>query len=249
MMTTVPTGSPHGQPATGKQSSRRRVRWGLAALLLLAGPAAYADYVVEAGAYMDEGGTVLLSCDHALTIAGELDLTGPGIFDPNDTTINGGGLLDGGSGILRVGGDWTNQGIFNPGASTVQLTGACTGGAPVVLTGQTSFCHLDLSGAGITYVIPAGQNITVNRSLTLGNNTQLVSSGPARAYITLGSGATISGSYTSSTVQITQNGLPSTAPIPTLGEYGLIALILLLGGIVARRGRFRSCLKNKPLIL
>lgn len=239
MITAVPTWPPHGQPATGRQPRRRCVLFGLAALLFLAGPAAHAGvYEVGSGATttLASSPTLDLNCND-FAINGQF-LTGPGtVQDANDVAINSGGTLDGGSGVINVDGDWTNNGTFIPGTSTVQLLGACTG-SPVVLTGQTTFCHLDLSGAGITYTIPAGRNITVNCSLTLGSNPDLQSSSGQTAYITLGPQASYNGPSSVDNVVITRNGLSSTAPIPTLSEYGLIALILLLGGLVARRGRF-----------
>ena len=190
------------------------------------------------------GGSLDLGCT-ALNVQGNL-LVGAGqVNQAAGVGIAASGVLDGGSGTIGVSGTWSNSGTFIPGAGTVVISTDCTAG-PIQLLGNTVFNNLTItSTTGGTFVIPAGHSITVNGTLTLlgapGLPVSLISSSGQTAYIALGPSAHVV--TTNATVSPgVQVGAPVVAAqgIPTLGEYGVLTLSLLLAGIAARTARRRS---------
>lgn len=102
------------------------------------------------------------------------------------------------------------------------------------LSGTMVFQNLTLSSTtGRTFVIPVGSNITVLGTLTLqgapGQSIQLVSSGGGTAVINLGAGATVSRSFTTVAGNVQIGAAQVAASIPTLSEYGIMLLVLILG--------------------
>lgn len=186
-------------------------------------------YLVEAGAQMTLGpGTTLsLNCID-LDVQGSFFTTNGVVSGANSVTI--GGLLDGGSGVINVGGHWTNLGRFEAGTGLVQFDGACIGPGPLVISGYNIINDLRLSGSGMTYVFPAGQSTLVNGHLDLGVGNRLQSSGPGTAYIVLGPSATVTGDRSLFNVILVQ-----AAPIPTLSQYALLLLTLSLLWLGSRR--------------
>ena len=144
------------------------------------------------------------------------------------------GVFNGGTGLLSVGGDLTSSGTFNPGSGTVALTDGCAGNTSQ-LSGTLVLQNLTLSSTtGRTFVIPAGTNITVLGTLTLqgtpGQSIQLVSSGGSTAVITLGPGATVNRTFANVPGNVQIGAAAVATSIPTLSEYGLMLLALLMGG-------------------
>lgn len=149
------------------------------------------------------------------------------------------GVLEGGSGSISVGGNWDNSGTFIPGTSTVIFADGCSV-TPAQLTGNTTFHNLTLiSTNGRTFVFPAGSNITVNGTLTLqgapGLPIQLVSSSGQAAVIALGPNAQVVRSNANASPNVQIGAISSATAIPTLNEYGLMILALLLASMAARQ--------------
>jgi hypothetical protein len=163
----------------------------------------------------------------------------------DSVTIAASGLLDGGSGTITLGGDWTNNGTFNAGTGTVVISDVCGPGGSI-LSGNTVFNNLTLTGTtGPVFMIPSGMHVTVNGTLTLqgtaGTPIQLVSSSPATAFIILGPTASVvrSNANVSPLVIIGKAGT-GLAPIPTLDRWALVALVLLLMFLSRPRTRAAS---------
>lgn len=200
---------------------------------------ALAQVNVPAGATINvpSGGTMSLGCT-ALNVQGSFNVNAGQVTNTGDVSIATVGTVNGGQGTMSVSGNWNNSGTFVPGSGSVIFTDGCAPG-PLQITGTTVFNNLTLSSSnGRTFVIPAGANITVNGTLTLqgtsGQPLQLVSSSGELAIIRLGPSAQVFQNYgnLSSKVQI-----GSVTGIPTLSEYGLIILALLMAGSALWRGR------------
>lgn len=200
----------------------------------LAAPA-WAQFTIPAGGSWDmSGGSMDIGCT-VVDVQGTLNIDSGQFSTGSSFNVGGGGVLNGGSGLLAVGGDLSSSGTFNAGSGTVALTDGCTGNTSQ-LSGNLVFQNLTLSSTtGRTFVIPAGTQITVLGTLTLqgapGQNIQLVSSGGGTAVITLGPSATVNRNFATvaGNVQIGGFAPPAAASIPTLGEYALLALALLMG--------------------
>jgi hypothetical protein len=99
------------------------------------------------------------------------------------------------------------------------------------------FNNLTLSSShGATFVIPSGSNITVNGTLTLQgtqrNPISLLASTSQLAVISLGPNAQVVQSNTSLTNVQIGNAIVAQS-IPTLNEYALGLLVLLMSSFVA----------------
>lgn len=180
-----------------------------------------------------------LACT-ALTVQGTFNV-GPGlVFNTGDVGIGVGGIINGGQGLLSMSGNWSNTGTFNAGTGTVVFTDGCAAG-PLTLTGTTVFNNLTLTSAnGRTFVMPAGSNITVLGTLTLqganGQAIHLISSSGQTAIINLGPNSNVVSSYfDTNDVQI--GATPQS--IPTLSEYGLMLLALLMAMTALWQGQRR----------
>jgi len=207
--------------------------------LFLQIPFAGAAISVPAGGTLTipPSGALDLGCTD-LDVQGALSVGAGQISQAASVGIGAAGTLDGGSGSITLGGDWTNDGTFVPGTSSVILADGC-GALPATLGGNTTFHNLTLtSTSGRTFVIPAGSHITVTGTLTLlgapGLPIQLTSSGPQTAVIDLGPSAQVvrTNAIVPPNVQIGAAD-PATA-IPTLDAYGLIGLAALLAAVAAR---------------
>lgn len=226
---------------------------GLVGLLSLVGTA-FGEMTVPVGSTVTVpgGGGLDLGC-LALTIQGNVVVGGGQISQAAPLDIATTGVLDGGSGNIGVGGNWNNAGTFIPGSGTVVISNGC-GSAQVQLTGNTVFNNLTLTSTnGGIFVIPTGHSITVNGRLTLqgvpGQSIRLISSSGQTAYVTLGPGAQVVPLYAmvQADVQIGA-GTGGAQGIPTLGEYGLLILALLLGGSAAIQGRAGQSLKTCRMV-
>jgi hypothetical protein len=220
--------------------SLRRALIGLFFLLSIAEPAA--ALTIPPGGSLSIAGILNLGCTD-LNDQGTISVGAGQIVQAANIDIAASGVLDGGSGTISLGGNWNNAGTFVPGSGTVIFADACSTG-PAQLTGNTVFNNLTLTSTGArTFVIPAGHVITVNGTLTLqglpGFPIQLVSSTgqPQSAFITLGAGAHFVSSNATVLPSVVIGAAGAAAQvIPTLGEYGLLILSLLIAAIAAIHG-------------
>ncbi|MFZ1545993.1 MAG: IPTL-CTERM sorting domain-containing protein [Candidatus Nitrotoga sp.] len=184
------------------------------------------------------GATFDLGCTN-IDAQGSLLMDSGQIINADSIGIGVLGVLEGGSGSISVGGNWDNSGTFIPGTSTVVFADGCSV-TPAQLTGNTTFHNLTLiSTNGRTFVFPAGSNITVNGTLTLqgapGLPIQLVSSSGQAAVIALGPNAQVVRSNANASPNVQIGAISSATAIPTLNEYGLMILALLLAAMAARQ--------------
>jgi hypothetical protein len=215
-----------------------------AALLMLLSPAALAQLTVPIDSSFDVAdGSMSLGCT-PLDVDGTLSIDSGQVSDISEVNIGTTGTINGGQGTLNVSGDWNNLGTFVPGTGTVNFTDGCAVG-PVQISGATVFNNLTLtSTVGRTFIIPAGENITVNGILTLQGTEdqpiQLVSSSGEPAVIGLGPSAQVIQNFAivSANVQIGELQIGATPrAIPTMSDYGLIILLLLIAGTALWGGR------------
>lgn len=194
---------------------------------------AWAQFTIPAGSSFDvPGGSIDMGC-LPVQVDGALNIMAGQFATSSSLSVTGTGTFNGGGGQLTVGGDLSNTGTFNAGAGSVILTDGCIGNTSQ-LSGNLVFQNLTLSSTtGRTFVIPAGTNITVLGSLTLqgapGQNIQLVSSGGGTAVINLGPGAVVNRTFTTLAGNVQIGGAPAATNIPTLNEYGLMLMALLMG--------------------
>ncbi|MFP5446751.1 IPTL-CTERM sorting domain-containing protein [Acidovorax sp. Leaf73] len=151
----------------------------------------------------------------------------------SDVTFGSSAIVSGSNGIISVGGNLSATGPIDTGNNTVVLRDGCIGNTSQI-SGNFVFQNLTLSSTtGRTFVIPAGANITVLGTLTLqgapGQNIQLVSSGGGTAVINLGPGATVTRNNATVNGGVQIGGAAAATNIPTLSEYGLMLMALLMG--------------------
>jgi hypothetical protein len=118
--------------------------------------AAQADYIVPAGGTANLASGVLdLACTD-LVVGGSFQVASGTVQNVRNITIQGGGTLDGGSGVIRLGGNWTDSGSFIAGTGEVDFQDAC-GGASSSISGSTTFYRLSfVSAIGKSYVFASG---------------------------------------------------------------------------------------------
>ena len=99
---------------------------------------AKADLVVPVGATTSLGsGVVDLACTD-LIVGGTLQVQSGTVLNARNVTIQGGGAIDGGSGVIQLGGNWTANGSFVAGTGEVDFRDLCGAGA-VSVSGSTTF--------------------------------------------------------------------------------------------------------------
>ena len=194
------------------------------------------------------GGSMGLGCT-ALNVQGTFNVNSGQVSGTGDVNIASTGTVNGDQGTLSVSGNWSNSGAFVPGTGTVIFTDGCAVG-PLQISGTTVFNNLTLTSTnGQTFVIPAGANITVNGTLTLlgasGSPIQLVSSSGQTAVINLGPSAQVIRNFVNVSGNVQIGALSSAQSIPTLSEYGLIILSLLMAGTVLWRGRVSTLIATR----
>jgi len=216
---------------------------GVAALAAsVSAAAAPGSYTIESKATTyTTNSTIDLNCNY-LNVQGELNVVNGQIKSANDITISG-GQINGGSGTINAGANWFNNGKYVAGTGTIAFTGQCAT-APIQVTGNNQFCNLTL-GSGQNFVFPPGQSTTVNCNLDLGSGNTLTSGGKPTAIITLGPGATVTGGATLDNVIIGPPFPTSATPVPTLSEYALMLLSLLLAATAAKTMRPRPLLRTR----
>jgi hypothetical protein len=181
-----------GTKCTG---GRTRLRaWACALALLLAFPA-HADFIVPAGATTKlASGVVDLACTD-LVVGGTVQVQSGAINNVRNVTIQSGGTLDGGSGVIQVGGNWSNSGSFSAGTGEVDFRDLC-GGLSATVSGNTTFSRASfVSNIGKNYVFAVGSTQTILSLLqisgTAANPIQFRSSASGQvAFINLVNGGT-----------------------------------------------------------
>lgn len=143
------------------------------ALLAVLAPisTARADLVVPSGGlYTTSGGQTDLACTDVI-VGGTLTVDSGSLVNVRHLTIQAGGTIDGGSGAIQLGGNWTNAGTFTPGTSTVRFNDLC-GLTSATIGGSTSFANARfVSGSGKTYVFAVGTTQTVGAILEIAGTT------------------------------------------------------------------------------
>ena len=137
--------------------------WAFASIALGLGlmPIAHADLVVPPGGqYTTGGGGTDLACTDVV-VAGTLSVAGGALVNVRHLTIQPGGVIDGGSVVIQVGGNWSNGGTFATGTSTVRFVDAC--GLPSgAVGGNTVFFNARfVSAIGKNYVFQVGTTQTI----------------------------------------------------------------------------------------
>jgi hypothetical protein len=207
----------------------------MATLYLSLAVPAWAQFTIPSGSSFDvpAGATIDTACI-PVEVEGNLNVHSGQFATGSDLNVASTGAVDDGAGIISIGGDLTSTGTFNAGTGTVKFVDGCAG-TPAHLVGTLIFQNLTLSStAGRAFVIPAGSSITVLGTLTLqgapGQSIQLISSSSSTAVINLGPAATVVRNFASvaGNVQIGASAATSAHAIPTLNQYGVLLLSLLL---------------------
>ena len=233
---------------------------------------AHADLVVPSGGqYTTGGGRTDLACTDVV-VAGTLFVASGSLVNVRHLTIQPGGTIDGGSGEIQVGGNWSNTGTFGAGASTVRLVDGC-GLATATVSGNTTFFNARfVSTTGKNYVFQVGTTQIIGGLLeilgTAANPIQFRSSAPGQvANINLLPAGTQSILHVGVTdvwatgqhlaPNLTNEGGGGNAfnwfgalnvteiPIPTLGQLALLALAALLGSFAILELRRRGLARRQ----
>jgi len=165
------------------------------ALACLLAPLARADLIVPANSQTSlNSGTADLSCTDVV-VGGTLNVNAGALKNVRNLTIQPGGVVNGGSGVIEVGGNWSNSGNFAAGTSTVNFRELC-GAGPASISGSTTFFAASfVSAIGRTYVFAVGSTQTITSLLqiagTQANPIQFRSSSSGQvAFIDLLTGGT-----------------------------------------------------------
>jgi hypothetical protein len=153
-----------------------RMRALLAFLLAFAPlPVAHADLVVPSGGQYTTGGAQTdLACTDVV-VAGTLHVSSGSLVNVRNMTIQAGGTVDAGTGVIQVGGNWTDQGSFGAGTGTVQFRDLCSL-ASASIGGNTTFFNASfVSGTGKNYVFAVGT------TQTIGGLLEIVGTAPIRS--------------------------------------------------------------------
>lgn len=223
---------------------RPSLRWiaGAALLVSLCAPVA-AQVVVPPGSSLDVGGGSMdISCT-SLDLQGTLNLGGGTFSSDSNAVFASGSDITGTGGTISLGGNLSANGT-NTGDNTLVLRDGCNAGNTSQLSGTITVQNLVLqSTTGRTFVLPQGANITVLGALTLQGTAaqpvQLTSSG-GTAVINLGPNATVTRNFANVPANVQIGAVTSPAAIPTLSEYGLVLLSLLLAAFAFRSRRDRT---------
>jgi len=149
----------------GKMQSRL-IRISSAALLMLCVGPALAQILVPAGSSLSLNGGSLDLAGTDFAIAGSFATGSGGVNGANNIDILAGGMLDGGSGYLRLSGDWSNAGVFNPAGGTVFFIDGVAGSSNIA--GSSVFNNLSfISANGKSYVFAVGSTQTINSALAI----------------------------------------------------------------------------------
>ena len=128
---------------------------------------AAADFTVPPNAIVSlNGGTLDLACTD-LIVAGTLQLGNGLVLNARNVKIQAGGGLEGGSGAIELGGDWSNSGGFTAGSSTVRFRDLC-GITAATISGSSSFASARfVSTIGKNYVFAVGSTQAISDVLEI----------------------------------------------------------------------------------
>jgi len=132
---------------------------------------AHADLIVPAGSqYTTNGAQTDLACTD-VDVAGTLTVDTGALVNVRHLTIQAGGTIAGGSGLIQLGGNWSNGGTFTPGTSTVRFNDLC-GLTSATIGGSTTFANARfVSTTGKNYVFAVGTTQTVSAILEIAGTT------------------------------------------------------------------------------
>ncbi len=132
---------------------------------------AAADVTVPANAVGSlNGGTLDLGCTD-LIVAGTLQVGSGQVLKVRNVTIQPGGALDGGSGSIELGGNWSNSGGFLAGTGTVRFRDLCAL-ASATISGNSSFANARfVTSTGKNYVFAVGSVQTITHVLEITGTT------------------------------------------------------------------------------
>jgi len=117
---------------------------------------AKADLVVPVGATTSLGsGVVDLACTD-LVVGGTVKVQSGAVRNVRNVTIQSGGAIDGGSGVIQVGGNWTANGSFVAGTGEVDFRDLCGVGAASISGNTTFFRASFVSTISKNYVFGVG---------------------------------------------------------------------------------------------
>jgi hypothetical protein len=142
-----------------------------AIVLLLHPPLAVADLVVPHDAIGRlNGATLDLGCTD-LIVAGALQIGSGQVLNARNITIQSGGVVDGGSGAIELGGNWSNNGGFFAGTGTVRFRDLCAV-ATATISGSSSFANARfVTSIGKNYVFAVGSMQTITGLLEITGTT------------------------------------------------------------------------------
>jgi hypothetical protein len=128
---------------------------------------AHADLLVPANSTFSLGtGGLDLACTD-LIVAGTLQVNGGAITNVRNVTIQAGGVIDGGTGSIALGGNWSSDGILLGGTGRVQFRDICSL-ASATITGNTTFSTASfVSAIGKVYAFAIGSTQTVSSLLEI----------------------------------------------------------------------------------
>lgn len=117
---------------------------------------AKADLVVPVGATTSLGsGIVDLACTD-LVVGGTVRVQSGAVRNVRNVTIQSGGAIDGGSGVIQVGGNWTANGSFVAGTGEVDFRDLCGVGAASISGDTTFFRASFVSTTSKNYIFGVG---------------------------------------------------------------------------------------------
>ncbi len=138
--------------------------------LALAGPVE-ADLVVPTNGLANlNGGVVDLSCTD-LIVGGTLQVGNGSVINARHVTIQAGGVIDGGSGAIELGGDWTDAGVFLAGTGSVRFRDLCSLTSASVGGSTSFFVASFVSTTGKNYVFAVGTTQTIANVLQISGTT------------------------------------------------------------------------------
>lgn len=181
------------------------------AVLMALNSAAFAQVNVPTNTQFNlPAGGMNLGCA-GLNVAGTYSIGSSQVLNTGNVGIQTGGTVNAGSGTLQVTGNWSNNGNFIPGTSTVTFAGSCSGGPQII----------------------DGPNTTTFYNLTLPNG--LICRQQLKYVIVTGVLTMPAGAIPPCITVLSET--PTVQGIPTLSEWAMILLSLLIGGGVLWRGR------------
>jgi hypothetical protein len=153
--------------ASGSARPRVSVRLAVVMWTCLLAAVARADLIVPANSQTSvNNGVVDLSCTDVV-VAGTLNVDTGALKNVRNLTIQPGGVVNGGSGLIEIGGNWSNSGNFVAGSSTVNFRELC-GAGPATISGNTTFSAVSfVSAIGRTYTFTVGSTQTITTLLQI----------------------------------------------------------------------------------